>query len=52
MSDNTNSSTYEYLNDKAHEKIKEILQKGDRVELIPTKDSVKIIHIKRNVVKL
>lgn len=28
-----------------------ILQKGDRVELIPVKKSVKIIHIKREEIK-
>lgn len=28
-----------------------ILSKGDRVELIPVKDGVKIIHIKRSEVK-
>ncbi|GAA6521697.1 hypothetical protein K440107A6_15650 [Lawsonibacter asaccharolyticus] len=33
-------------------KIKAILAKGDRVELIPVKNGVKIIHIKREEVKL
>jgi hypothetical protein len=28
-----------------------ILAKGDRVELIPVKDGVKVIHIKREEVK-
>lgn len=28
-----------------------ILEKGDRVELIPVRDGVKIIHIKRREVK-
>ena len=32
-------------------KIKAILAKGDRVELIPVKNGVKIIHIKREEVK-
>ena len=32
-------------------KIKAILAKGDRVELIPVKDGVKIIHIKREELK-
>lgn len=31
--------------------IEAILSKGDRVELIPVKDGVKIIHIKREEVK-
>ena len=31
--------------------IEYILEKGDRVELIPVKDGVKIMHIKRHVVK-
>lgn len=33
------------------EKIKAILAKGDRVELIPVKGGVKVIHIKREEVK-
>lgn len=32
--------------------IESILSKGDRVELIPSKDGVKIIHIKRKEVRL
>ena len=31
--------------------IEAILRKGDRVELIPVKDGIKVIHIKRNEVK-
>lgn len=31
--------------------IEAVLSKGDRVELIPSKDGVKIIHIKRKEVK-
>ena len=31
--------------------IESILSKGDRVELIPCKDGVKIIHIKRKEVR-
>lgn len=31
--------------------IESILSKGDRVELIPTKDGVEVIHIKRKKVK-
>ena len=37
---------------KAIEKaVSYVLAKGDRVELIPVKDGVKIIHIKREEVK-
>lgn len=31
--------------------IESILAKGDRVELIPTRDGVEVIHIKREKVK-
>ena len=31
--------------------IEAILAKGDRVELIPTRDGVKVVHIKRESVK-
>jgi hypothetical protein len=33
------------------EKIREILAKGDRIELIPVKDKVKIIHEVRKEIK-
>lgn len=33
------------------EKIKAILAKGDRVELIPVKDGVKVIRVKREEIK-
>lgn len=39
------------MDEKARAIIKAILSKGDRVELIPVKDGVKIIHIKREEVK-
>lgn len=39
------------MDEKAWAVIKAILAKGDRVELIPVKDGVKIIHIKREEVK-
>lgn len=39
------------LNEKAIMTIEAILKKDDRVELIPTKTGVKIIHIKRKEVK-
>ena len=32
--------------------IESILSKGDRVELIPTRNGVEIIHIKREKVKV
>lgn len=31
--------------------IESVLAKGDRVEIIPVKDGVKVIHIKRTEVK-
>lgn len=32
--------------------IETIIAKGDRVELIPTKDGVKVVHIKRETIKI
>ena len=40
------------MDEKIWAVIKAILAKGDRVELIPVRDGVKIIHIKRREVKL
>lgn len=31
--------------------IETVLNKGDRVEIIPTKDGVKVLRVKREVVK-
>lgn len=39
------------ISDAEKEAIEYILNKGDRVELIPVKKSVKIIHVKREEVK-
>lgn len=39
------------MDEKAWAVIKAILAKGDRVELIPVKDGVKIMHIKREEIK-
>ena len=39
------------MDDKQIKAINAILAKGDRVELIPVKNGVKIIHIKREEVK-
>lgn len=39
------------MDEKAWAIIKAILAKGDRVELIPVKDGVKIMHIKREEVR-
>ena len=39
------------MNEHLIKTIEEILAKGDRVELIPTRDGVEIIHIKRQKVK-
>ena len=40
------------MDEKTWAIIKAILAKGHRVELIPVKDGIKIIHIKREEVKL
>lgn len=39
------------MDEKQIKAIEAVLAKGDRVELIPVKDGVKIIHIKREIVK-
>lgn len=39
------------MDEKQIRAIEAVLAKGDRVELIPVKDGVKIIHIKREEVK-
>lgn len=39
------------IDEKTIEAIESILAKDDRVELIPVKNGVKIIHIKREEVK-
>ncbi len=38
------------MTEEQAEKILKILEKGDRVELIPTKDGFKIMKIKRTTV--
>lgn len=40
------------MDEKTIKAIESVLTKGDRVELIPVKDGFKIIHIKREEVKL
>lgn len=40
------------MDDKSLRKIEAVLRRGDRVELIPVKDGVKIIHIKREIIGL
>lgn len=40
------------MDEKQIKAIEEILKKGDRIELIPVKNSVKIIHIKREEVRI
>jgi len=40
------------MTDKTIKAIEAILAKGDRVELIPTRDGVKVVHIKRENVKI
>lgn len=39
------------MDDASVEAIERILKRGDRVELIPAKDGVKVVHIKRETVK-
>ena len=39
------------IDDAALAAIEAILRKGDRVEIIPVKDGIKVIHIKREEVK-
>ena len=39
------------MNPEIIKKIEMILAKGDRVELIPTKDGIKVVHIQRHTVK-
>ena len=40
------------MDEKAWEAIMAVLNKGDRVELIPVKNGIKIIHIKREEIKI
>lgn len=41
----------ETFDDKIIQEIKRILKSGDRVELIPVKYGVKVVHIRRDEVK-
>ena len=43
--------SFEEITPAALATIEAILRKGDRVEIIPVKDGVKIIHIRREEVK-
>ncbi len=40
------------IDEKQIKTIEALLAKGDRIELIPVKDGVKIIHIKREEVRM
>lgn len=40
-----------YMDEKTIEAIKSVLAKGDRVELIPVKDGVKVIQVRRKEIK-
>lgn len=42
----------EIIDEKMIQEIKRILKNGDRVELIPVKDGVKVMKIRRNEVKI
>ncbi len=39
------------MDEKTIKAIETVLAKGDRAELIPVKDGIKVIHIKRKEVK-
>lgn len=39
------------MDEKTIKAIETVLAKGDRAELIPVKDGVKVIHIKREEIK-
>lgn len=39
------------MDEKTIKAIETVIAKGDRVELIPVKDGIKVIHIKRKEVK-
>ena len=39
------------MDEKTIKAVETVLAKGDRVELIPVKDGIKVIHIKRKEVK-
>lgn len=41
----------EIIDEKTWQEIKRILANGDRVELIPVKYGVKVIHIRRKEIK-
>lgn len=38
------------MDKKTVEMIEKLLEKGDRVELIPAKNGIKVIHIKRETI--
>ena len=40
------------MTDQTIKAIEAILARGDRVELIPTRDGIKVIHIKRENAKI
>lgn len=40
------------MDEKTIKAIESVLAKGDRAELIPVKDGVRVIHIKREAVKI
>lgn len=40
------------LDEKAIKAIESVIAKGDRVELIPVKDGVKVVRVRREEIKL
>ena len=43
--------SFEKIDNAALAAIEAILRKGDRVEIIPVKEGLKMVHIRREVVK-
>lgn len=47
-----NAPKYDKLTEDKIKAILTVLSKGERVELIPTKDGLRVIHVKREEVKI
>lgn len=45
-------SLTEIIDEKTIKEIKRILKNGERIELIPSKYGVKVMHVKRKEIKL
>lgn len=52
MNQKTSSETVHGMPEQEFlQKVRRVLESGDRVELIPVKDSVRIIHVRRREIK-